>query len=207
VWTPQFIVLLVASVALFGCVSLVLPVLPFAVQRGTGRQAPTGIVTAAVALLTVIFELLTPRLLWAWRPRSLATAAFLVLAMAAAGLGLETWLPLMVVLGAIYGAAFGISVTVVTALVATATPTHRQAEGFGYYGAAVALPSLIAPPLALLLVAKVGVGAAFFAAAGCCLLGAITMLPVTAERPPVHEAVAGFRELLRNQRLRLTFAA
>jgi predicted MFS family arabinose efflux permease len=181
-------VLLLVTVA-FGLstLNLALPVLPLSVARATGNTGLAGVVTAAVAVLTVIFELQAPHLLRRVRPVRLLVAGLLVEMIAMAGFAEFRALPAMLFFGGLVGAGFGTVATVSTILVGRLAPPGRRGEAIGYYGLAASLPSVVGPPSGLLLLDAFGLSAVFWAGSATSVVG---ILLAAWLRPPPQPASA-----------------
>jgi predicted MFS family arabinose efflux permease len=147
---------------------LALPVLPLAVDAITHDRSTAGLVTGVVAAFTVGLELLTPGLLLRFRVRPLLVVAMLLQLVAMAGFAELRTLPAMLVCGALTGAGFGLLVTVTVAAVGALVPPARTGEAIGYFGLCASVPTILGPPLALLLLDARGAGAVFLAGALAC---------------------------------------
>jgi len=167
--------------------NLALPVLPIAVERMTGRTGATGIVTAGVALFTVVFELVAARLVGRLRPSLLLIGAVGLEMVAMAGFATVQSLPAMLLFGCLVGAGFGTVATVSAALIGALAPPGRQGEAIGYYGLAASAPAIIGPPGALLLLSTHGLPAVFWSGTAACTLAAIAAAWVR----PAGETPAG----------------
>jgi predicted MFS family arabinose efflux permease len=174
VLSAQLLLLLLAGALGMAALSLALPILPLTVAATTHDRATAGLVTGIVAAFTIALELLSPGLLHRFRVRPLLVAAMLLQLVAMAGFaGLRT-LPAMLVCGAVTGAGFGLVVTVTVAAVGALVPPGRSGEAIGYFGLCASAPSILGPPLALLLLDARGAGAVFQAGALTCAAAALT---------------------------------
>jgi predicted MFS family arabinose efflux permease len=171
IWTRQLVLLLVTVAFGLTTLNLALPVLPLSVAQATGNTGLAGVVTATVAVLTVIFELQAPHLLRRIRPVRLLVAGLLVEMIAMAGFAEIRALPAMLFFGGLVGAGFGTVATVSTILVGRLAPPGRRGEAIGYYGLAASLPSVVGQPAGLLLLDAFGLGAVFWAGSATSLVG------------------------------------
>jgi len=172
VLSAQLLVLLLAGGLGMAALSMALPVLPLTVAATTHDTAIAGVVTAVVAAFTVALELLSPALLGRFRARPLLVAAMLVQLAAMAGFAELPALPAMLVCGALAGAGFGLAVTVTVAAIGELVPPGRSGQAIGYFGVCASVPTILGPPLALLLLDVRGAGAVFLAGAVACAAGA-----------------------------------
>jgi predicted MFS family arabinose efflux permease len=171
----QLFLLLLAGALGMAALGLALPILPLTVDAITHDRATTGLVTGVVAAFTVGLELLTPSLLLRFRARLLLVLAMLLQLVAMAGFAELRTLPAMLACGALTGAGFGLLVTVTVAAVGASVPPARTGEAIGYFGLCASVPTILGPPLALLLLDARGAGAVFLAGA---LTSAAAILPV-----------------------------
>jgi predicted MFS family arabinose efflux permease len=187
IWTWQLVLLLLTVSFGLATLNLALPVLPLTVTSVTRNTSSAGIVTAVVALLTMVFELQSARLLARFRPTLLLLAGLLVGTIAMVGFALVRTLPAMLVFGALAGAGFGVVATVSTSMVGRLAPPGRTGEGIGYYGLAASLPAVVAQPASLLLLNRFGISAVFWAGVATSL---VAILAATQLRTPRDGAPA-----------------
>lgn len=171
--------------------SLALPVLPLAVTATTHDPATAGLVTGVVAAFTIALELLSPALLRRFRARPLLAAAALLQLVAMAGFAELPTLPAMLACGALTGAGFGLLVTVTVVAVAALVPPGRSGEAVGWFGLSASVPTILGPPLALLLLDARGAGAVFLAGALACAAAALATALVRVEPPRAGAPAAG----------------
>jgi predicted MFS family arabinose efflux permease len=169
--------------------NLILPVLPLVIAS-TGDRAAAGVVTAVVAAFTILLELRTAAILRRLAERWVLVLALGVQLLAMAGFALVPGLPAMLVFGALAGAGFGTVATVTASAAGGLAPPGRHGEAIGYYGISASVPTIICPPVGLLLLAAYGPRAVFATAAAACLAGGLlaTRLPA---RPLDKAAVPG----------------
>ena len=172
--SAQLLVLLLAGALGMAALGLALPVLPLTVDAATHNRATTGLVTGAMAALTIALELLSPGLLHRFRVRPLLVTAMLLQLVAMAGFAELRTLPAMLACGALTGAGFGLVVTVTVAAVGALVPPARSGEAIGYFGLCASVPTILGPPLALLLLDARGAGAVFRAGALTCAAATLT---------------------------------
>jgi predicted MFS family arabinose efflux permease len=189
----QLIVLLVAGALGMAALSLALPILPLTVAATTRDPVSAGLVTGVTAAFTIALELLSPGLLQRFRVRPLLVVAMLIQLVAMAGFAALRTLPAMLVCGALTGAGFGLLVTVAVAAIGALVPAGRSGEAIGYFGLSASAPTILGPPLALVLLEARGAGAVFLVGALLCAAGALAtaFLRVGAPGPGPGAAAAG----------------
>ncbi|HXM55994.1 MAG TPA: MFS transporter, partial [Candidatus Dormibacteraeota bacterium] len=178
VLSPQLVLLLTAGGLGMTALCLALPVLPLTVAATTGDRATAGLVTGAMSASTIALELLTPGLLRRFSVGHLLLAAMLVQLVAMAGFAELPTLPAMLACGTLAGAGFGLVVTVTVAAVGALVPPGRAGEAIGYFGVCASAPTILAPPLALLLLDVRGAGAVFVVGAVACAAAAVAAVLV-----------------------------
>lgn len=151
--------------------SAILPLLPIAVRDATGSTARSGVVTAAVALGTIVMELQTPRVLRRWRVQTALVAGFCAIGGALVGLSLLPHFPAMVVLGVLFGLGFGLNITVGSIVVAKIGDERGRNEALLLYAGATTVPAILTPPIALLAVQHVHLEGVFAAGAALAVFG------------------------------------
>jgi predicted MFS family arabinose efflux permease len=207
-WTVHFALLLATTSLGLSTLNLSLPVLPIAVERLTGQARAAGVVTAAVSLFSVVFELAATRLVERFRPAALMITALVVEGIAMVGLAEARSLPEMLLLGALMGAGFGTVATVTATLIGALAPASRRGEAIGYFGLAASFPSVIAPSAALILLNAFGLRAVFLCGAVTCSLAiAASSRLRTRARPHSHSAQDGQPGSLRNRHLIMIWAS
>lgn len=191
--SAQLLLLLLAGSLGMAALSLALPVLPLTVAATAHDRATAGVVTGVVAAFTIALELLSPGLLRRFRARPLLVASALLQLVAMAGFAGLPSLPAMLACGALTGAGFGLLVTVTVVAVAALVPPARAGEAVGYFGLSASVPTILGPPLALLLLDARGASAVFLAGMLACGAAAlvIALLPIEAPRPDAAAAASG----------------
>jgi MFS family permease len=174
--------------------------LPFAalpaVAEGIGGTGLAGATTAALLVATVVAELGAPRLLARFGYR-------LGLAAGLAGMGLPTLLLLgtpdatmFLLVSALRGAAFGITVVAGGALTAALLPAARRGTGLAVVGLVSGVPALLALPAGTLIAQTLGVAPLLLVTAAVPVVVIVTvpLLPESAAlRGPGGGILAGLR--------------
>jgi predicted MFS family arabinose efflux permease len=173
VLSAQLVLLLVAGALGMAAYSLALPVLPLTVVARTHDRATAGLVTGVISAFTVVLELLSAALLRRFSERTLLVAGMLLQLVAMTGFAELRTFPAMLVCGALTGAGFGLFVTVLVVAIGGLAPPGRSGEAIGYFGLCASAPTILGPPLALLLLDARGAGAVFAAGAVACAVAAL----------------------------------
>ena len=193
--------LLLVFVATFGAMTsffLLLSVVPqYAASASVGGgSVGAGMATGALMLSTVLFELVTPRLVARAGYRVMLAAGLLLLGVPSLALSSATSLSAVLAVCVVRGVGVAIFVVGGAALVAALVPPERRGEGLGLYGVVVGGPAIVALPAGVWLSGQVGYPAVFMIGAFSALAGlvAIPGLParVTTPDAPVG-IVAGLR--------------
>jgi predicted MFS family arabinose efflux permease len=172
--------------ATFGALTsfyLLLSVVPlYATAVGAGGIG-AGMTTAALMFSTVAAELGTPRLLLRYGYRAAFTAGLVLLGLPALALTSSASMVTILVVCAVRGLGFAITVVVGGALVAALVPDERRGEGLGLYGVVVGVPSIAALPLGVWLVEQIGYPPVFVAGAVSALAGLAVVAGLPGRQP------------------------
>jgi len=173
-------------VATFGALTsfyLLLSVVPlYATSVGAGGVG-AGMTTAALMFSTVAAELATPRLLIRYGYRAAFAAGLGLLGLPALALTTSAGMATILVVCAVRGLGFAITVVVGGALVAALVPDERRGEGLGLYGVVVGVPSIAALPLGVWLVEQIGYPPVFVAGAISALAGLAVVAGLPGRQP------------------------
>ncbi|MFI1660792.1 MFS transporter [Streptomyces sp. NPDC020472] len=174
----RFVSIIGASTSFY----LLLSVVPlYAEATGGGRGNAAGLTTGALMLATVGGELATPRLVARFGYRLVLGAGLLLLgapAFALTASGGAAWITAVCLLR---GLGFAFTVVAGGALTASLIPSERRGEGLALVGIVTGIPSLVALPLGVWLVAHVGYGPVF-AAGAVAALAAVVSVPGLPDR-------------------------
>ncbi len=148
-FTRDFVLLCLLSLAFFFSFFFFFPTLPFFIKHLGGQEADVGLLIGISALVSFSIKPLAGR--WADRHGRvpLMSAAVGLFACSAA---LHVWalsLRLLFALRIIYGIALGCFITASSAYLADVAPPARRAEASSYWGLVNALGMGIVPPFAL----------------------------------------------------------
>ncbi len=192
--------LLLLFVAAFGAMSafyLLLSVVPlYAMTVGSGR-AGAGFATGALMFATVAAELASPALIARWGYRAVLGVGLLLLGAPALALVGQGSLPAILAVSLVRGIGLATFVVAGSALIAVLVPRERRAEGLGVFGIVVGVPAVVALPLGVWLVERVGFPPVFLAAAVAALAGLVA-LPALPGRQPAGAKTVGVLEGLRS---------
>lgn len=170
----------------FGGFSLLLPVVPLAVVRGGGSELVAGATTGVFMTVTVLLQLVTPRL-------TTAIGYRWVLAIGSSLLGLPSGLlavfdgPFAVLaISGVRGAGFGMMTVAGSALVAELAPPGMLGRATSLIGLAVGISEALFLPLGLWVLDVFGLPAAAWSATAFGVVGlvAAARLPDVYPEPP-----------------------
>ena len=155
---------------------LLLSVVPlYAADRGIG-SAGAGLSTGVLMFASVAAEMAVPGLAARFGYRRLLMGGLVLLGVPALGLPTVTGLGALIAVSLVRGLGFAIVVVAVGAMAAMAIPEQRRGEGLGALGVVAMLPAVIALPLGVLLVGRVGYPVVFVAAAASAVM-AVAVVP------------------------------
>ncbi|MFF9852569.1 MFS transporter [Streptomyces litmocidini] len=177
----RFVSIIGASTSFY----LLLSVVPlYAEATGGGRGNAAGLTTGALMLATVGGELATPRLVARFGYRLVLVAGLLLLGAPAFALTASGGAVRITAVCLLRGLGFAFTVVAGGALTAALIPAERRGEGLALVGIVTGIPSLVALPLGVWLVAHVGYGPVFAA-------GAVAALAAVASVPGLPDRDAG----------------
>jgi MFS family permease len=171
----RFAITLGASISFY----LLLSVVPlYAISVGAGQNA-AGVATGVLMLTTVAGELLTPRLTARYGYRLMLVAGLILLGAPLLVLTAPASLATVIAVCAVRGLGFAITVVAGGAVTAALIPPGRRGVGLALAGVVSGVPGLIALPLGVWLIGRIGYPAVFAAGAVAALaaLAAVPGLP------------------------------
>jgi predicted MFS family arabinose efflux permease len=175
--TDRTVLFLLAAVSATTSFYLLLTVVPlYAVSRSGAQTAGAGLATAALMLTTVVAELAAPRFIARIGRRTTLAISLVLLGPPALILPLSAHPATVLGVCGLRGLGFGLAVVVGSAWMADLVPAARRGEALGVYGAAMGVPAIVALPLGVWLVDRVGFGPVFVAGAVTALAGLIPLL-------------------------------
>ena len=175
--TGRTVLFLLAAVSATTSFYLLLAVVPlYAVTRSGAQTAGAGLATAVLMLTTVVAELAAPRVILLIGRRTTLAISLVLLGPPALILPLSAHPATVLGVCGVRGIGFGLAVVIGSAWMADLVPSTRRGEGLGVYGATMGVPAIVALPLGVWLVDRVGFGSVFVAAAVTALAGLIPLL-------------------------------
>jgi predicted MFS family arabinose efflux permease len=184
------VLFLLAAVSAATSFYLLLTVVPlYAVTRSGAQTAGAGLATAVLMLTTVVAELAAPRVIVRFGRRTTLAMSLVLLGPPALILPLSADPATVLGVCGLRGLGFGLAVVIGSAWMADLVPPARRGEGLGVYGAAMGVPAIVALPLGLWLVDRVGFSSAFVAAAATALAGLVPLVWL----PPAYPATGPAR--------------
>lgn len=182
--TGRTVLFLLATVSATTSFYLLLTVVPlYAVTRSGVQTAGAGLATAVLMLTTVVAELAAPWVIVRIGRRATLAISLGLLGPPALILALSAQPAAVLGVCALRGLGFGLAVVIGSAWMADLVPAARRGEGLGVYGAAMGVPAIVALPLGVWLVDRVGFGPVFVAAAVTALAGLLPLLGLPAGYP------------------------
>ncbi|MCL1828333.1 MAG: MFS transporter [Oscillospiraceae bacterium] len=120
----------------------------------TGRAVYGGVMITAYALTSTAVRPVSGVISDKYGRVKMIVAGALICAAATAGFGFTTSLALLIVIRAVSGIGYGINSTCAGAAVADIVPKSRLSEGVGYFGLYATVAQMVAPAIALHMVAN-----------------------------------------------------
>jgi predicted MFS family arabinose efflux permease len=168
---------------------LLLSVVPlYAASVGAGGLG-AGLATGVLMLSTVATELVTPRLVARFGYRLVLVAGLVLLGAPALALPGSRNLAAILLVCVVRGIGFAIAVVVSGALVAELVPPERRGEGLGVSGVVVGVPGMLALPLGVWLVGRVGFPVVFVAGALAALAALVAVRGLPGRQPAAERSL------------------
>ncbi|WP_194861502.1 MFS transporter [Dietzia sp. SYD-A1] len=177
-----FILVLLA----FGGFSLLLPVVPLAVLRGGGSDLVAGATTGVFMTVTVLVQLLTPRITAAIGYRWVLATGSALLGLPSGLLALAEGPVAVLAVSGVRGAGFGMMTVAGSALVAELAPPGMLGRATSLIGLAVGISEAIFLPVGLWLLEVFGLATVAWSATAFGVVG----LLAASRLPDVHPAPA-----------------
>jgi predicted MFS family arabinose efflux permease len=175
--TGRTVLFLLAAVSATTSFYLLLTVVPLYAVTGSGAQTVgAGLATGVLMLTTVVAELAAPRVIGRIGRRTTLATSLVLLGPPALILPLSAHPATVLGVCGLRGLGFGLAVVIGSAWMADLVPAARRGEGLGVYGAAMGVPAIVALPLGVWLVDRVGFGPVFAAGAVTALAGLVPLL-------------------------------
>jgi predicted MFS family arabinose efflux permease len=186
------VLLLLAAVSATTSFYLLLTVVPlYAVARSGAQTAGAGLATAVLMLTTVVAELAAPRVIARIGRRTTLAISLVLLGPPALILPLSADPAAVLGVCGLRGFGFGLAVVIGSSWMAELVPSARRGEGLGVYGAAMGVPAIVALPLGVWLVDRVGFSSVFVATAVTASAGLIPLVGLPPGYPSTGPARLG----------------
>lgn len=188
VLTVPLLWLLLFAVLALGSFFMLLSVVPlYASETGSGTIG-AGLSNGVMMAATVVTELFTARLLTRYGQRMVIAVGVLLLTLPTLVLLTSSALPVILGVSILRGAGLAIVVVAGIAIAAAIGDGARQGEVVGIYGAASAIPGVVALPLGLWLVEHFDFATTFYVAV---VLGVVSLVAVPFLRAHPSESPQG----------------
>ncbi len=198
----DFLLLLAATVGMFGNYAPLLSVVPLWAAEGGAGHGWTGAATGVTMAATVGVQACMGRLLRRFGPYRLLSAGALLLGAPTFGYPLSTGLGWVLAVSAVRGVGFGIVTVAGSALVAELTAPQQRGRAVGWHGVAVGLPQVVFLPLGVWFAESFGFTAVFLATGAASAVVPLLVAGMSRRRagggPPrggARPAPAGWRAL------------
>jgi MFS family permease len=179
--------LLLATVGLFTGYHAMLVLTPLYLAGTGASEIAIGAATGAFMLFAVGGHIAAPPIVSRYGTRWPFAAVLAGTALAAAAQSLTAAVPLILLVSALRGAAYGIGAVVSATAVAFAASIPRRAMALARYGSAAALPGVVASTLAVYVAEEVGFVPAFL---GVAVL-TVAAVPLLRDSSGNHPVVGG----------------
>lgn len=177
-WTRDFILVILANLAVFTGFQMLMPTMPLYIKFLGGRETAMGLVTGVFTLSAVGVR---PLVGWALDAVGRQVVFLLGLAVFVVSAISYTWVPSIAALLAIrvlHGLGWGCSTTAAGTIAADVIPSSRLGEGMGFFSLAATIAMAVAPALGLFLAHRSGFTPLFATSASLALLALVLAVPI-----------------------------
>ena len=184
---PAFVLVLLA----FGGFSLLLPVVPLAVVRGGGGELVAGATTGVFMTVTVLVQLVTPRVIAAVGYRWALAIGSALLGLPSGLLAVVDGPAAVLVVSGVRGAGFGMMTVAGSALVAELAPPGMLGRATSLVGLAVGISEAVFLPVGLWMLDALGLPAVAWSATAFGVVGLVAAARLPDVRPAPPEDAPG----------------
>lgn len=178
IWTPPFIVIMIALFFSGSTFSMITPVIAkYSIHIGASMTA-SGIVSGCYAAAALVVHPVSGLLCDTLNNRKLLLFSITGTFLSILGYSIATNVVFLIILRILHGLFFGISSVAGSAMALQYVPQSRLAEGVGYVGLANVLSQAIGPSIALALTERISYSL-FFVVVAFMALAAVVILAVS----------------------------
>lgn len=175
-FTPDFLLTSMATLAFFGSFQLQLPTLPLYILYIGGNESQIGLILGIFTVTATGLRPFVGRASDRRGRRAFLLGGALIFAIAPVLYSLTTSVPMLLALRLFHGAGIALFTTAATALIADLAPPARQGEAMGYFGMFSNLAMAIAPALGMVILSSSDFSVLFLASATVALFALILSL-------------------------------
>lgn len=188
--TKSYLLTLASNFFVMMGISMLMSTLPLYAKALGGSNVMAGLVVGIYALSSLLCRPFVGLLLDTRGRKPLLVGGGLILLASFMSFHLAASVAALLLIRVVQGTGFSAQSTAAGTIVSDVVPASRLAEGLGYYGISITLPTAFGPSLGLELIGRYGYDALFNAATGFAAAGLVLMLGIGYEkrRPPARSA-------------------
>ncbi|MDD4170010.1 MAG: MFS transporter [Desulfotomaculaceae bacterium] len=190
IWTRNFILLCLASFAMFISLQMLLPTLPVYLFEIGGDQRDVGYMMGVYTISAMVMRPIAGWLVDHYGRKKIMLLSLIMVLAVTLLYKLATDVSLMMVVRALHGLTLALAGTAMATIVADSLPTSRLGEGMGYFGLTSTLSMALAPMIGFWLVGISGYQALFLAVSLMTLLAFCFSLPIRGTNAPCSAPVS-----------------
>jgi predicted MFS family arabinose efflux permease len=164
-WSRSFLLTIAVNLLVLTAVSMLMTTLPLYAKSIGASNAMAGLVVTIYALASLACRPIVGAQLDSKGRKPLLVAGAVILLVSFLIYPFATSMTAILIVRIVQGAGFSAHSTTAGTIVADIVPGARLAEGIGYFGASITLPTAFGPSLGLLLIDRYGYNALFLVAA------------------------------------------
>jgi len=169
-WTRDFILISLASLATFMGFQILLPTLPVYVAFLGGKESEIGLVTGFFTISAVIIRPLVGKGVDLYGRRGIYLLGLVVFALSCLAYNWTQTILALLLIRFLHGFGWGASSTAAGTIAADVIPGKRLGEGMGYYGLAATVSMAVAPAAGLYLIENFDFQVLFLTSTGLAAL-------------------------------------
>lgn len=189
-WTRDFILICLSSLATFMGFQILMPTLPVYVAFLGGKESEIGLVIGFFTISAVVVRPFVGRGVDIYGRRGIYLFGLLVFALSCLAYNWTRTVMALLMVRLLHGFGWGASSTAAGTVAADLVPRQRLGEGMGYFGLAATISMAVAPAAGLYIIERFNFSALFFASTGLAALALLFGCFVRYRKMPPRQAGA-----------------
>ncbi|HAP31963.1 MAG TPA: MFS transporter [Firmicutes bacterium] len=193
-WTANFILICLSTIATFFAFHSLIPTLPIYIQQFGGGPGVAGLALGSLTLAAVMIRPVTGWALDNYGRKPIYLGGLLIFLLVTV---IFTWMipvAVLVALRFVQGIGWGVLNTASTTIASDIVPLHRMGEGIGFFSLTASISLAIAPGISLWIINSFSFPVLFITSAALVLFAILLALPI--RYPLTEKQAAPFRFII-----------